>query len=69
MADSRRLVICPTCQSPTNSSDPHCRTCGASLTATPDVAPSSEDLAAGTLLGKHYRILERLGRGGFGITY
>ena len=62
-------MICLTCQSPTNSSDPHCRTCGASLTAAPAIAPSSEDLAAGTLLGKHYRILERLGRGGFGITY
>ena len=62
-------MTCPTCNASTNPSDAHCRVCGTSLIVAPIPVRLNDDLAPGTELNSRYRILERLGRGGFGITY
>jgi len=58
-------MLCPTCGSDIADNIDSCPICGANVKDGGDI----DSLKAGEILNNRYRIIKKLGQGGFGITY
>jgi serine/threonine protein kinase len=63
-------ITCPVCYTENEADATFCTVCGTSFLEPQQTHYKPDELRAGAeLLGGKYRILESIGRGGFGITY
>jgi serine/threonine protein kinase len=63
-------ITCPVCYTENEAAATFCAACGTSFLEPQQTRYNPDELRAGAeLLGGKYRILESIGRGGFGITY
>jgi WD40 repeat protein/tRNA A-37 threonylcarbamoyl transferase component Bud32 len=59
-------ILCGYCGTPNQPTESFCENCGAELNVVP---PPPAPLPAPTLLNQRYRVLNEIGKGGFGIVY